>query len=255
MQAATSSLGAGRVTPVPVERVPAPPVALPPSIRVVDQVEISPVARAQSEIAAVGGVAVSQEFEHLSVIIGEKEPNLAIKAAMVEMAVHWITQRRLETFRAEHIPSGQAVSERTAAAIARAKERGLPNTPEDRQTLGERFPNAFSAALDGSTTVSGGTLQTADGQRVGFSLSVGASGDASAPAAPDGGLLLPFGGTADAIASRRYAFTVDVSGPGVEGIAVWEHTAAGAALAAVGVPGAGLALVADSASPAATTGA
>jgi len=247
MQAATSSLGAGRVTPVPVERVPAPPVALPPSIRVVDPVEISPVARAQSEIAAAGGVAVSQEFEHLSVIIGEKEPNLELKAAMVEMAVHWITQRRLETFRAAHTPTGEAVSEKTAAAVARAKERGLPNTPEDRRTLGERFPSAFSSALDGSTTVSGGTLQTADGQRVGFSLSVAASGDATAPAAPDGGLLLPFGGTADAVASRRFAFTVDVAGPGVGDIAVWEHTAAGASLAAVGVPGAGLALVGDAA--------
>jgi hypothetical protein len=245
MQAATSSLGAVRVVSVPVERVPALPVSSPAPARVADAVEISPVARAQSELAVAGGVAAPQEFEHLSVIIGDKEPNLELKSAMVEMAVHWITQRRLESFRASHTPTGESVSERTAAAVARAKERGLPDTPEDRRTLGERFPSSFSSALDDSTTVSGGTLVTADGQRVGFSLSVGASGDASAPAAPEGGLLLSFGGDADALGSRRFAFTVDVAGPDVGDISVWEHTPAGASLAAVGVPGAGLALVGE----------
>jgi len=225
-------------------------------------VEISPIARARSQLVRAGDAGNVDFAQPIKAVVGEGEPNAELRARVLGLIVGVLTDRRISARRAHQAEARQSATrdaiaqdaEVRAAKIAEARERAEAEGPPARalqmEPAGLRFPSAdaYDESNDGLLAIAG-RLEAADGAQVSFSASVAvdasARGEVNLPAAVEKMSVqarLPFGGEADAIEQRRFSFTVTAGegeGAVVDRLRVWEHTEASTSLAAVMVPGEG----------------
>lgn len=254
---------------VEVTRAPAPEpaakVALQPNV-----VDISPIARARSQLVRAGDAGNVDFAQPIKAVVGEGEPNAELRARVLGLIVGVLTDRRISSRRAQQAEAKQEATRdalaRDAAArearVEEARRQAEAETPPARslqmEPAGLRFPSAdaYDESEEGVLAIAG-RLQTTDGAQVGFSASVAVDTSARAEVnLPDAvermsvQARLPFGGAADDISQRRFRFTVTAAegeGPVADRLRVWEHTDTSTSLAAVGVPGEGPVVVAPQA--------
>lgn len=229
-------------------------------------VDISPIARARSQLVRAGDAGNVDFAQPIKAVVGEGEPNAELRARVLGLIVGVLTDRRISARRAQAAEARQVASREAiardadvrAAQMAEARKQAEAEGPPARalqmEPAGLRFPSAdaYDESDDGVLAIAG-KLDTTDGARVTFSASVAvddsARGEVNLPAAVESMSVqarLPFGGTSEAIDQRRFQFTVTAGageGPVADRLRVWEHTDASTSLAAVGLPGEGVVVV------------
>lgn len=243
---------------------PAPPPAEPAARSELEPnvVDISPIARARSQLVRAGDAGNVDFAQPIKAVVGEGEPNAELRARVLGLIVGVLTDRRISARRAQQAEARQAATREAIARDAETREaqmaearrqaeaEGPPARALQMEPAGLRFPSAdaYDESDDGVLSIAG-KLETTDGARVAFSASVAvdgsARGEVNLPAAVEKMSVqarLPFGGEADAIDQRRFRFTVTAGagdGPVADRLRVWEHTDTDTSLAAVGLPGEG----------------